>query len=444
MRSLRLRLSLAVSIVVVSFAALAGVWSFIAAYDDATEIRNGELRAISGLFGANGLPMPEHMQAQFGDVSGVVVERVGGGEKRFFPLPADATDGFHTTSIEGETWRVYVRATDSSDTRVAVGQRAVAREHLALDAGLWTAVPLLVMVPVLCGLIFLLTYRMLRPIADFSGRLDRRTEQDLSPVQAVDAPSEIRPIIVAINRLLLRLGAAMEIQRRFIADAAHELRSPLAALSIQAENLGNSTGNEQRAERLASLRQGIARTRTLLDGLLTLARVRAPVQAEQGVPACDCGTVLRGVLEQLLPLADAKRVEVGVSKLEAIAVAASEIDLTLVLRNLIDNAIRYSEPGSRVDVAISARPREAIFEVIDHGPGIPESERKRVFDPFYRLHRDDETGGGLGLSIVRTIVGRLRGSIELGWTTARPPRGLKVRVVLPAEQEPGERRLAAE
>jgi two-component system OmpR family sensor kinase len=437
LNSLQVRLSVAASVVVVLFALLAGAWSFAAAFNDAKEIQDAELEAISRLFGIHGLSLPDQPRPapRTDRVSRIAIEPVGVAGQWPFGLPADVPDGYLTILVAGESWRIFVRTTTRSHLRLAVGQRTAARDHIAWDAGLWTAVPLLLLVPVLCSLVFLLVRRMLKPIAVLAGNLDRRTDSDLSSAHVPGLPSEMRPIMAAINSLLSRLARSMKAQRRFIADAAHELRSPLAALSVQAENVRRSTSSEETERRLVTLRQGIARVRSLLEQLLSLARAHA--LSDTANPSCAAETVLRTVLEELLPQAEAKKIDLDIVHLAPSSVAASELDLTVVLRNLLDNAIRYSSSGCRVEIDVSASSQAAHIEVSDHGPGVPETERERIFDPFYRILGGDEVGTGLGLSIVKTIVQRLGGAIVLGWTVERPPTGLRVRVTLPLARQDG-------
>jgi two-component system OmpR family sensor kinase len=321
-----------------------------------------------------------------------------------------------------------------------VGQRTVIRNGIALHAGLWTAVPLLLMVPILSGVIFLLVRRMLKPIAELSSDLDHRGDFDLNPVRSDELPSEIVPIVSAINRLLGRLGHSMEIKRRFIADAAHELRSPLAALSIQLKNVFRLVSDREAVLRLKELAGGIERAGALIGKLLDLARVQSPMTRD--IASCRVDATLRSVLEELLPSASARDIEIQVTNAEDLIVELSELDLGLILRNLLDNAIRYSGPNSLVEVRSWKTERGACIAVADEGPGIPVSERERVFDPFYRMLGNEPPGSGLGLAIVRAIVERLGGSVELDWTLKDPPRGLRVEVLLPVRVSSQARRQA--
>ena len=190
------------------------------------------------------------------------------------PLPEGLPDGLQTLKVAGETFRVLVATTDLGE-RIAVSQETAVRNANAQGSALRTLVPLLVLVPVLLLLVADLVKKMFSPLAALSADIDGRAGQDLQPVEETGLPSEVRPFAAAINRLLLRMDSSMQAQRRFVADAAHELRSPLTALSLQAERLAEVPLSEPARERLGALRQGIARGRNLLEQLLSLARAQA-------------------------------------------------------------------------------------------------------------------------------------------------------------------------
>lgn len=275
MSSLQARLSLAASAVIVGFALAVGAWSFSEAFLDARELQDQQLKAISQAFGLHGLPLPQEPQKirQIDrGIARLVIEPLGGGEQWLFHLPPDIPDGFHTVQVNDQAWRIYVRTTSKTFTRFAVGQQAGVGNHIAMDTGLWTVIPMLVLVPILCAVIYGLTWRALRPLVDLAANLNRRPAVDVSPIQApATLPTELQPIVAALNAMVDRMRNALECQRRFISDAAHELRSPIAALSLQVQNLEASKSEAERAERGAALRNGLARTGALLEQLLTLA-----------------------------------------------------------------------------------------------------------------------------------------------------------------------------
>ncbi len=369
-------------------------------------------------------------------------------EARCLPLPATLKNGFHAFRHQNLDYRVYVhRLRDGS--RIAVSQETRIRDQIARQSALYATLPLLLLVPVLLAVMLMLIRLMLRPLAELSRTVDARQEHDLKPLPKTDLPTELQPFVNAINGLLGRTGAAMESQRRFVADAAHELRSPLAALSLQAERLHAAPMSPEATERLETLQAGIRRSRHLLEQLLLLARAQNARWGQGQVAATAASAhavvavlpVMRRVLEDLLPLADQKGLNLGISAApgvthdaevdERIRVAADEMALYTLLRNLVDNAIRYTPVGGQIDLWVDQRGTEVVMAVQDDGPGIPAEERARVVDPFYRVLGTGESGSGLGLSIVDTLVGNLKGRLRLDDAVGHA-HGLRAEVTLPA------------
>jgi len=276
-----------------------------------------------------------------------------------------------------------------------------------------------------------LVRKLFRPIAELSREVDQRSEQDLHPVDDQHLPLEVRPFAVAINRLLARVDQSMASQRRFVADAAHELRSPLTALSLQAERLAAAEMSGPARERLIVLRQGIERGRNLLDQLLALARTQSPTDS----PPARVGVqgIYRRVLEDLMPLAEARHIDIGVDGAEDAEVWALELDVTALVRNLVDNAIRYTPPGGVVLLSVHRNREHVVLAVQDSGPGLDPAEYDKVFMPFYRAAAALEInpgGTGLGLAIVRDIA-TVHGA-TLGLARGDDGRGLKVTVTFSA------------
>ncbi|HET8708016.1 MAG TPA: ATP-binding protein, partial [Pseudomonadales bacterium] len=259
--------------------------------------------------------------------------------------------------------------------------------------------------------------------------LDQRHELDLNSINETQIPTEISPFIRAINRLFVRVNLAMINQHRFVADAAHELRSPLTALSLQAERLATAPMSELAQERLISLQHGISRTRILLDQLLSMARAQLSGAAQQETVSMQ--QLFRLVLEDLLPMADSKQIDIGVETKQDVVIQGASFDLFGLVKNLIDNAIRYTPAEGRVDLSVREEGHYALLSVADSGPGIPPDERERVFDPFYRILGNEETGSGLGLSIVKTIADRMNARITLDYTDVPQKTGLTIRIAIP-------------
>lgn len=428
--SLQFRLSAGLSIVVAAVALAAGALAFGTAYQEAIELQDQQLRQMAALIGPRQAAVAPVGGADADDdpETSVAVQFLGAASGDLPGLPASLPDGVLTVRAGGNSWRVCVR-TLAPEHRVAVGQRTVVREEIARDSAMRAIAPLLFVIPALLLLVAYLIRTMFRPLRQAAAGIDRRSEDDLAPIIDGDWPTEVRPFLVAINRLLAKVAESVAARERFVADAAHELRSPLGALSLQAEALAAAEMSGPARERLTALRQGILRARNLLEQLLTLVRVQGtpPPRPEQ----TSVRQVIRQVLEDLLPLAEAKDIDLGLLGEGDCAVLSGGNDLLVLVRNLLDNAIRYTPAGGRIDITVREEGGGGLLRIDDSGPGIPEAERQRVFDPFYRVPGSGEVGSGLGLSIVRTIAARMRAEVRFDNVGGGAGTGLRVEVLLP-------------
>ncbi|GAC1536439.1 MAG: ATP-binding protein [Myxococcales bacterium] len=422
-------------------AAIAVAVTFASALEEAHELQDDVLRRVAEVVGKQAAPLPTPAKDQGREqeddaLSGVIVQRLaegaataGVGTAPALALPASLPDGMHTVLVGRVPFRVLV-ATARTGERIAVAQATRVRDEAARESAVRTLMPFLILLPILLLVVARLVPRMFEPIHRLSAEIDRRPGDALDPIPESRLPSEVRAFVVAINRLLGRVEESFARQRRFVADAAHELRSPLTALSLQAERLGEAEMSGPARERLLSLRRGIERGRRLLEQLLTLAKAQATASApEAPVSVRD---VYRRVLEDVLPLAEAKDIDVGVEGDQDAQVWVSEADLTTVVRNLVDNAIRYTPPKGRVDLAVDIAGDRAVLRVKDTGPGIPPHQRDRVFEPFYRASEQDRLGSGLGLAIVKAIASRVNAEVRLSFCDEATARGLCVSVSVPA------------
>lgn len=437
-RSLQFRLSLYLSLVILAMAVPAGVYSFFSAFHEANDLQDDQLRQVAALVLSRDLPPVTPDRRATGEMkdgeSKVIVQVLAPAQEakdddESLHLPGDLPDGMQTVEVDHVPWRLFVQST-APGQRLAVGQQTAVRDEIARDSGLRTVMPFMVLIPILIALVSVTVRGLLRPIAKLSQEVDRRNDQDMRPLAEQQVPDEIRPLIGSINRLLRRVADNMDTQRRFLADAAHELRSPLTALSLQAENLAATDLSPTSKARLLPLRQGLNRSKTLLEQLLTLARSQNI--ADSQITQVSLQAVLRRVVEDSLPLAHTNQIDIGVEADAEVTLAAQEVDIAALFRNLIDNAIRYTPPGGNVEVRVRTQPGLVAIEVEDSGPGIQEVERERVFDPFYRVLGSNQDGSGLGLSIVKSIVARLQGKIELLHARNNAPYGLKVVIHVPA------------
>ena len=294
-----------------------------------------------------------------------------------------------------------------------------------------TLVPIAALIPCLMLVTALLIAQSLRPMVRLASDLDARRADDMSPLPMKGMPSELHPFIASINGLIARMRLMMDQQRRFIADAAHELRTPIAALSLQAENLDPVDLPAAARHRLAALKQGMHRTKHLLEQLLALARQEAHPFGRGEMPQVSLDQVAKEVVADLLPQALNRNIDLGFELVEPLAVPGEPVMLAAMIRNLLDNALRYTPEGGNVDIGVYPQDGAAILQIEDSGPGIESGDMDRIFEPFFRGAREEVEGTGLGLSIVKRVVDGLGGSIALENITGIGRSGLRVTVKLP-------------
>jgi len=304
------------------------------------------------------------------------------------------------------------------------------RNAMALEAATHVLLPAVGLLPAVSLLIWLIVGRGLDPLKRLAQAVATRTAKALDPLPEAKVPEEVLPVIRALNELLGRLAAALAAQRAFVADAAHELRTPVAALQLQAQLIERAATAEERAAAIADLKAGVMRASHAVQQLLTLARQGPELSARPFEPV-RLGDLARSVIADEAVLAAEKSIDLGLVPGGRDVVAAGDPDaLRVLLDNLVSNAVRYTPPGGRVDVAVGySGDGSPEIEVCDTGPGIPPQDRERVFDRFYRGEGVQESGTGLGLAIVRAIAERHRASVELSDAEIG---GLRVRVRFPA------------
>jgi two-component system OmpR family sensor kinase len=278
----------------------------------------------------------------------------------------------------------------------------------------------------------------LRPLDRVAIAVGERSPGALLPVAEAGLPVEVAPLVHALNGLLGRLERALGAQRAFIADAAHELRTPLTAVHLQAQLAERATTEAERAHALAELRAGLARATHLVEQLLTLAREEPGVDDRPFAPV-NVTELARHVLAEYAAIANARDVDLGMSEGDVPAddaiVNGDAAGLRAMMSNLIDNAVRYTPAGGRVDVSVHRDGDDVVLAVRDTGPGLPPNERERVFDRFYRvpgIYAAGVHGSGLGLAIVKRVAERHDAVIEVGaGLSGRDGEGLGVKVRIP-------------
>lgn len=345
-------------------------------------------------------------------------------------IPSIFREGYTYASGEGQKWRLYTYVSEGGN--VQVGQPVATRDALARDIALRTLAPMLLLIPILGALLPWALHRGLLPLRDISRRVSARDALRLDPLPTQDVPEELLPLIEQINGLLARLAASLDAQRAFLADAAHDLRSPIAALSLQAQIAERAPRDSARIAAFSELRRGIDRASRLVEQLLHFARLEPGVHT-QPPSAVDLARMVRKLVGEYSAQADRMGVDLGADTPTEATIVGVEDELRSLLANLVDNALRYAPPGSEVTVSARHVDSEVLVSVSDAGPGIPAPERARVFDRFHRIPGDNRASSGLGLSIVKAIVERHRGTILLSDAQPGAPNpGLRVDVHLPA------------
>jgi signal transduction histidine kinase len=341
-------------------------------------------------------------------------------------LPTRALLGFADVTVGDQAWRTFSVYTGARVIQVA--QPRQIRRRLAAAAALRSIAPLAAMAPLLALALGWLAAGTLRPLRHLAQAVRERDTGSLQPLPATALPDELAPLAAALNDLLARLGVALDRQRAFVADAAHELRSPLTALKLQLQLLERADDDGSRASAVQALKDGIERAAWLVEQLLALAR-NEPGAAAPPQAALDLAEVARKALAATVPQALAKGSELDLHAERPVIVTGDPAGLAALVRNLVDNAVRYAPAGSRIDVVVGIEAGLPTLVVDDPGPGIPAAERERVFDRFYRRDASSGDGSGLGLAIVRSVAERHGATVALE-DSARG--GLRAVVTFPA------------
>jgi two-component system OmpR family sensor kinase len=349
-------------------------------------------------------------------------------------LPPRAVLGFSVVEAHGKHYRVYTLQTAFQTVQIAQDLDARTARARALAAR--AVLPFALLTPLLMLAVWWVIRQSLAPVEGARRQLAQRAADDFSPLAGAGLPDEVRPLVDELNLLFARVRDAFDAQKTFVADAAHELRSPLTALKLQAQALRASgrTDEATPAEREAGiqrLNQGIDRAIRLVEQLLALAREEAGSGPAR--EAVDLRDVIRLAVADVMPQARLKQIDLGLTEGQAAPaqVRGEPEALRVLLRNLLDNAVKYTPAAGRIDVSLEPAQGRLVLTLEDSGPGIAEEERERVFDRFYRASNSaSETGSGLGLAIVQAIAARHGARLELAHSQRLG--GLRVSVSFPS------------
>ena len=411
-QSLQVRISIALILMFLPLSIIAGAFSYYQTYHEAEELQDDLLRQTAAYINPKTTDY-----TQIGSENHILIQTFG--QEDTVPLSDTLGEGFHTIKgsvddddddDDDDEYRAYIRQTPQG--KIAVLQETEYRDDLAATAAYQSVLPLLIALPLMILLTVWITYRAMRPVKTLSASLGKRRSDDLSPLDGEDVPSEIQGFVTAINQLLQRTGENIRRQQRFIADAAHELRSPLTALSLQAERLTKLPQSDEAREQTGLILQSIQRNRHLLEQLLTHARAQGS-ETQRNLTNISLQAQFRRVLQELMPLALDKQQDIGVAVENDLRIRADDTEIYTLIKTFTDNAIRYTPAGGRIDIGFSETPTTLTIWVEDDGPGIPAAERSRVTDAFYRILGTEQQGTGLGLSIADAIAKRYGGKLIL-------------------------------
>jgi two-component system sensor histidine kinase QseC len=341
--------------------------------------------------------------------------------------------GFTDQSLRGESWRVFSLPDDSSPMVVQVGERHEVREALIHSIALRTMMPILVALPLLAVVIWIGVGRALLPLTKLAKQVENRAPSYLQPIESYGVPAEAKSLVASLNDLFGRLERAFDSERRFTSDAAHELRTPLAGLKTQAQVVLRSANEQNRQRAVRQLELGVDRATHLVQQLLTLARLDPDHGLTESSPV-RLDDLLRLAHRDLTPVAQDKNIELRLGSIFTHEISGHADAISILLRNLIDNAIRYTPANGLVEVSMVRDANTVAMRVADSGPGIPAEEREMVFKRFYRRLGTEAPGSGLGLSIVQRIAELHRAQIALNTS---PHGGLQVDVIFHAPESAG-------
>ena len=418
--SLRRRLFVWLSASILAAGLIAAALSFALSWADANALQDTQLAQVASVVARGTLAAdpPAFTPRDEEDAeTHYVIKPLGtpvpaGADARVdLALAPSLPPGLQTLEQRDVQWRVLV-ARSAAGERFAVAQRMTVRDEVARDAALQTLLPLLVLVPVLLLIVSVVLGHAFAPMRAMSAEVDRLHASELGALDERHVPLEALPLVQAVNRLMRRLALALQQQRRLVSDAAHELRTPVAALLVQADNVQHVDLPPEARSRMVSLREGLARMSALIDQLLSFARIQgaSPSLAHR----LDLSALVRLAIEETLPMAQSKGVDLGCVRIDPGSIDGDPLHAYALVRNAIDNAVRYSRPGGSVDVSVWIEDGVACLVIEDTGPGIAPADIERVFEPFVRVLGSQESGSGLGLAIARTASLALGGTISLG------------------------------
>lgn len=340
-------------------------------------------------------------------------------------------NGFGFTFWNRQDWRYYLHSVDNK--KIQIVQSMNERREDILEFTYTLLIPIATQLPLMLILSYFMIGAGLKPLSSMSGSIARRDTHNLSPIDIGKVPLEIQTVVLSLNQLLARLEQAISQQRQFTADAAHELRTPLAVVKLQLDVLERASDETERKTVHKKLMCSIDRCAHLVHNLLLLARQEEHEAAGLKMFRVSLPAIANEVFEEYLPLAKENGIQLQFIKGgQNIIVLGEPHGLRLMIGNIVQNAIFYTPQGGTVDISIKADGRETLLSVVDNGIGIPEKDRTRIFDRFYRVLRAQSSGSGLGLAIVKHIADQQ--NIKIAVQDGQDGRGTEFRIIFPEPQ----------
>ncbi|MEO8755221.1 MAG: ATP-binding protein [Casimicrobiaceae bacterium] len=417
------------------------VYSYFDARHEANEILDGYLAQAATLIAAQATEGFDELDAEHAPQMHRYARRLAfqvwerGRELRLHSANApdrrmmENDEGFADVFIDGTAWRAFSSWDRKHEFLVQVAEARGARDAIAGSVARSLLTPLLIALPLLALLLWWAVTGGLRPLRALGEQVARRDPDNLARLDANAPPAEVAPLVSGLNHLFERVGQSIARERQFTADAAHELRTPIAALRTQAQVALGATADDERAKALRQVVAGCDRAARLVDQMLTLARLD-PARPDRPRGACGLAAIARAAIADAVPGAMERAIDIEFTSEDDGRVDGDAALLAILLRNLVDNAVRYGAAGTHVRVTVAPDAERVELRVADDGPGVPAGEMGRLGERFYRQPGTAATGSGLGLSIVRRIA-EVHGA-RLAFSKAEHGTGLVVTVRFPA------------
>lgn len=437
MKSIRKKLIASILSVILLVTCLLAIATYYSVREEMDELYDGNIKQVAHVI------LDTHPENLSSPVQKAEIEKLKGEERYLTQIwqndvlkysshptvdfPHQPNDGYGHDFFRGHKWRYY-RLTQDGVT-VQMAQDLKERHSVVRELYGFLLIPIILQLPIFAGLIWVMVGYGLKPLEHISNLIKNRNASFLEALPDDDVPLEILSLVDALNDLLRRLKIALETQRQFTADAAHELRTPLSAVRLQLDILKRADSIEEREDALSTLEKGVIRSTRLVEQLLELAR-QEPENTEAIFSSIDIAAVIEEMVDQNRPISHSKNIKLSQNIPSGITVHGNAPKLSIMIGNIINNAITYTKAGGQVVVSLRREGGQTILDVADDGIGIAPENRSRVFDRFYRVSGTGVTGSGLGLSIVRNIADLHNAKIQM--LDGINGVGTTVRLIFPA------------